>query len=58
MYFPSLRHSGEKKADVAESPEGFHHVGLLVNQPPGLAGEPFNESSAINFHDPTKPIPD
>ena len=27
----------EKKADVAEPPEVFDHVGLLVNQPPGSA---------------------
>ena len=30
--------SGEKKADVAEHPQGFDHVGLLVNEPPGPAG--------------------
>jgi hypothetical protein len=40
-----------KKADVAESPEGFDHVGLLFNQPPGMAGLPFNESSEIQFTD-------
>jgi hypothetical protein len=27
-----------KKADVAENPNGFDHVGLLVNEPPGTAG--------------------
>jgi hypothetical protein len=27
-----------KKADVIERPQAFHHVGLLVNEPPGLAG--------------------
>jgi hypothetical protein len=27
-----------KKADVIERPEAFHHVGLLVNEPPGTAG--------------------
>jgi hypothetical protein len=26
-----------KKADVAEHPKAFNHVGLLVNQPPGTA---------------------
>ena len=26
---------GIKKADVAEHPEVFDHVGLLVNEPPG-----------------------
>ena len=24
-----------KKADAIECPEAFHHVGLLVNEPPG-----------------------
>jgi hypothetical protein len=27
-----------KKADVAEHPQVFHHVGLLINGPPGMAG--------------------
>jgi hypothetical protein len=27
-----------KKADVAEHPEVFHHVGLLVNEPSSYAG--------------------
>jgi hypothetical protein len=27
-----------KKADVAEHPKVFHHVGLLTNGPPGAAG--------------------
>ena len=27
-----------KKADVAEHPKVFDHVGLLVNEPPGTAG--------------------
>ena len=27
-----------EKADVAEHPQVFHHVGLLVNQPPGASG--------------------
>jgi hypothetical protein len=31
----------KKKADVAEHPEVFDHVGLLVNRLPGLAGLPF-----------------
>jgi len=26
-----------KKADVAEHPEAFDHVGLLFNRPPGRA---------------------
>jgi len=28
----------QKKADVAEHPEVFDHVGLLTNEPPGTAG--------------------
>jgi hypothetical protein len=27
-----------KKADVAEHPEVFRHIGLLVSEPPGTAG--------------------
>jgi hypothetical protein len=42
---------------VAEPLEGFGHAGLLVNQPPGTAGLPFNESSEIQFSDLTEPIP-
>jgi hypothetical protein len=34
--------SATKKADVAEHPEVFDHVGLLVNGPPGTAGLPFS----------------
>jgi hypothetical protein len=30
---------------VAEHPEVFDHVGLLVNEPPGPAGLPFIQSS-------------
>jgi hypothetical protein len=30
-----------KKADAAEKPEGFDHVGLLANEPPGKAELPF-----------------
>jgi len=30
-----------KKADVAERPKAFDHVGLLVNGLPGMAGLPF-----------------
>jgi len=29
--------SENKKADVAEDPEVFHHVGLLTNEPLGTA---------------------
>jgi len=31
----------QKKPDVSEHPEGFDHVGLLVNEPPGTAELPF-----------------
>jgi hypothetical protein len=30
-----------KKADVAEHPRVFDHVGLLINELPGTAGLPF-----------------
>jgi hypothetical protein len=30
-----------KKADVVEYLKVFHHVGLLVNEPPGSAEVPF-----------------
>jgi hypothetical protein len=33
--------SSIKKADVVEHPKAFHHVGLLVNEPPGTAELPF-----------------
>jgi hypothetical protein len=36
---PIRASSGEtKKADVAEHPQAFDHVGLRVNEPPGPAG--------------------
>jgi hypothetical protein len=30
--------TNNKKADVAEHPKVFDHVGLLVNEPPGETG--------------------
>jgi hypothetical protein len=30
--------ASNKKADVAEHPQVFDHVGLLRNEPPGTAG--------------------
>jgi hypothetical protein len=30
-----------KKTDVAEHPQVFDHVGLLVNELPGPSGSPF-----------------
>jgi hypothetical protein len=30
-----------KKADVTEHPRVFDHVGLLINELPGMAGLPF-----------------
>jgi hypothetical protein len=38
MYMMSLPKT--KKADVLEDPKVFQHVGLLINQPPGMAGLP------------------
>ena len=32
------RNKAQKKADVAEHPKVFHHVGLLVNEPPAGPG--------------------
>ena len=29
-----------KKADVLKHPKVFQHVGILVSQPPGMAGLP------------------
>jgi hypothetical protein len=37
----SLDRDRNKKADVAEHAKGLDHVGLLVNEPPALAGLPF-----------------
>ena len=34
----SDRLAPQKKADVAEHPKVFDHVGLLFNEPPGKAG--------------------
>ena len=33
--------TAKEKADVTEHPQGFDHVGLLVNEPPGPAELPF-----------------
>jgi len=30
-----------KKTDVAEHPQVFRHIGLLLNEPPGVARLPF-----------------
>ena len=35
-----FRDTKTKKADVLKHPKVFQHVGLLVNQPPGMAGLP------------------
>ena len=37
-FLASDRGTKKKKADVAEHPKAFRHVGLLVNKPPGRAG--------------------
>jgi hypothetical protein len=36
-----LAELSKKKADVVEYSEVFHHVGLLVNGPPGMTEVPF-----------------
>jgi hypothetical protein len=36
--FAVCLYGAQKKADVAEHPKVFHHVGLLVNEPSGMAG--------------------
>jgi hypothetical protein len=41
-WWPRARAAETKKADVVEYPEEFHHVGLLVTEPPGTAGLPFS----------------
>ena len=43
--FRGVDPSRSKKADVAEHPEAFLHVGLLIDGPPGAAGLPFFKSS-------------
>jgi hypothetical protein len=35
---PFRKSATDEKADVAEHPEVFHHVGLLANGPSGNAG--------------------
>ena len=35
------RRERKKRADVAEHPKVFDHVGLLANGPPGIAELPF-----------------
>jgi len=40
--FRETSFGGKNKADVAEHPKVFDHVGLLVNEPPGTAGLPFS----------------
>ena len=37
----------DKKADVTERPGAFHHVGLLVNEPPDSAGLLFIQSANV-----------
>jgi hypothetical protein len=44
-------------APVVELPEGFDHVGLLIDQPL-IAWVLFNESSEIEFSHTPEPMPD
>jgi len=41
----SRNNTATKAADVTKRPQAFHHVGLLVNEPPGMAGLLFIQSS-------------
>jgi hypothetical protein len=50
MSFAVCSQGKNKNADVIERPMAFHHVGLLVNEPPGMAGLLFIQSS--NDSDP------
>jgi hypothetical protein len=38
VLIPPQPREPNKKADMAEHPKVFHHVGLLVNEPSGSAG--------------------
>jgi hypothetical protein len=38
LWVATAPHHRNKKADVAERPKVFGHVGLLFNKPPGNAG--------------------
>ena len=38
LLIPPQPREPNKKTDVAEHPKVFHHVGLLVNEPPSPAG--------------------
>lgn len=38
LYAAADSRQATKKADVAEHPKVFDHVGLLTNEPPGTAG--------------------
>ena len=42
---PNVLHRRKQKADVAEHPKAFGHVGLLFNVPPGKAELLFIQSS-------------
>jgi hypothetical protein len=36
-YLAPAHHRAQKKADMAEHPQAFDHVGLLFNEPPSTA---------------------
>jgi hypothetical protein len=40
-----LRHRKRKEAGVLEHAQVFDHAGVLIDEPPGMAGLPFVESS-------------
>lgn len=52
-----MRLDEAKKNRRGRTPEGFDHVGILFNQPPGTAGLPFIESTELEFTNHTEPIP-
>jgi hypothetical protein len=40
-----------EKADMAKFPKGFSHIGLLINQHPGVARLLFIEPSGLEIFD-------
>ena len=45
MGMSSMLEQETKKADVEECPKASHRVGLLINEPPGIAELLFTKSS-------------
>jgi hypothetical protein len=55
-WFQTSLAAKNKKADVAEHPKVFDHVGLLFNEPLGKTGLLFVQSSDESEHDYTARI--